>query len=306
MKRTLLGIAGLFGFVVASVALFAVVFALVDLRENRSARTISIGSKAFTESIVLAEVMAELIERKTDIRVIRRTNLGGTHIVFEALRAGEIDLYPEYTGTGLVAILKLSAQGDAERTFRSVSQEFSRRFALSWLAPMAFNNTYALAVTKRKSRELALERISDLTRHPGLVAGFASEFMAREDGYPGLIRRYGLELDARGMEAGLMYGAVATGEVDVISAYATDGRIDKFGLVVLEDDRGFFPPYHAAPLVRRETLEEFAEIAPALAVLAGKLTDAEMRRVNAAVDIGGRTPESVAAEIVARLLESEP
>lgn len=305
MKRTLLGIAGLFAFVAASVALFVVVFALVDLKETRHARTLSVGSKAFTESIVLAEVMAELIERKSSLHVVRRTNLGGTHIVFEALRAGEIDLYPEYTGTGLMAILKHSSESDKERTFHTVKREFSERFALTWLSPMAFNNTYALAVTERKSRALGLERISDLKRHPGLVAGFASEFMARADGYPGLERRYGLELDARGMEAGLMYRAIASGEVDVISAYATDGRIDKLKLVVLKDDRGFFPPYQAAPLIRSETLQKFPEIAPALGVLAGKLTDAEMRRINAAVDIDGKTPQSVAHEIVEGLLRGK-
>jgi osmoprotectant transport system permease protein len=201
-----------------------------------------------------------------------------------------------------MAILKLPVEPNPRRAWSTVRREFAARHALTWLAPMAFDNTYALAVTTQKARSLGLARISDLARHRGLIAGFASEFMAREDGYPGLLRHYGLELDARGMEAGLMYGAVAAGKVDVISAYATDGRIDKFELVVLEDDRGFFPPYQAAPLVRRAALEEFPEMEPALAVLAGKLSDAEMRRWNAAVDIEGRTPESVARAIVEELL----
>jgi glycine betaine/choline ABC-type transport system substrate-binding protein len=303
MLRKLKAIAGLFGFVAASALVFKILFMLIDWRESSDRSTISIGSKAFTESIVLAEMMAMLIERGTDLQVIRRTNLGGTHICFQALRSGEIDLYPEYTGTGLMAILELPVENDPARALSIVKSAFEQKYDLEWLAPLAFNNTYALAMTDAKAARLGISSITDLLRHPELSAGFTEEFMVRKDGYPGLVKAYGLSFarSPSSMEAGLMYGAVAEGRVDVISAYATDGRIDKFALRVLEDDRRFFPPYQAAPLVRSELLERRPDVRAALAVLEGKLTDAEMRKINAEVDLGGRRPEDVAREWVDRL-----
>ena len=300
MMRKLKAILGLFGFVAASVAIFALIFALMDLGDARREDRIVIGSKAFTESLLLAEVMARLIEEETGVRVERKVNLGGTHICFEALKNGEIDLYPEYTGTGLAAILKKPVVSDRARVLAQVRREFAERWELTWLDPMEFNNAYALAMTAEKAGSLGVRRISDLARHRTLVAGFPSEFMARDDGYPGLKKTYGLEFhtEPKAMEAGLMYGAVHGNKVDVIAAYATDGRIDKLGLRILEDDRGFFPPYQAAPLVRESTLRRHPKVRRALGVLAGKLTDAEMRRLNAAVDLDGRSIDEVASELI--------
>jgi glycine betaine/choline ABC-type transport system substrate-binding protein len=185
---------------------------------------------------------------------------------------------------------------DPRQTFELVQRELLRRDELVLLAPFAFNNTYALAMAKSKARALGVTKITDLARHPDLSAGFTAEFMARQDGWPGLRERYQLGFRAapRTLEAGLMYRAAQQSEVDVISAYATDGRIEKFELLVLEDDQHFFPPYQAAPLIRRSALATHPALGRALEPLAGRLTDDEMRRLNAAVDIDRQRPEDVA------------
>jgi glycine betaine/choline ABC-type transport system substrate-binding protein len=304
MMNRIRAVAGLFAFVAAAAILFKGVFLLIDIRDRKSDRNITIGSKAFTEGIVLAEIMAVVIEKRTGLTVVRRTNLGGTHICFQALRAGEIDLYPEYTGTGLMAILEQPVVNDERRALRIVREAFDKRYRMVWLDPLGFNNTYALAMTEKKARELGIQRISDLAHHPELRAGFTSEFMARKDGYPGLKQLYGFSFTAEpgSMEAGLMYSAVAEAKVDVVSAYSTDGRITKFKLVLLDDDKHFFPPYQAAALIRRQALDRHPELETALSPLAGKLDDEQMRNINARIDLGGEKLESVAAEIAQQLL----
>jgi osmoprotectant transport system substrate-binding protein len=302
-------IAGLLGFLIATCGIFWLVFALFDLRNGgaRSERLV-VGSKAFTESILLAEMMAQLVEQHTRLEVIRRANLGGTHICFEALRTGDIDVYAEYTGTGLMAILQLEAVNDERRALDIVRREFAERWGLVWLEPLAFNNSYALAMTQQQAAALGIRTISDLRQHNELRVGLTAEFMARSDGWPGLVQTYALAFDEepRSMEAGLMYGAVERREVDVIGAYATDGRIEKMKLRVLEDDRGFFPPYQAAPLIRRDVLARFPELRATLNVLSGRISDAEMRALNAAVDIHGRDPTEVAAEYLRTLPRPQP
>lgn len=302
MRARLWAVAGLMGFVLAAFAIFRGVFALIDAHGARR-DTISIGSKADTEGILLGEIMSELIEKRTHLAVQRRLDLGGTQVCFQALTQGAIDVYPEYTGTGLMAILDCPASTDPGQVLSTVRREFSRRWALVWLPPLAFNNTYALAMRRSTVRRLGVRRISDLAGHPDLRAGFTAEFLARRDGYPGLEKRYGIHFsDApRSMEAGLMYRALADGAVDVISAYATDGRIDKLGLVVLRDDRHFFPPYQAAPLIRQGTLLAHPGLRRVLGVLAGRIDDARMRRMNAEVDIHGQSPRDVARAFVKTL-----
>lgn len=299
----LYAVGGLLGFVIFSAVLFRIVFALVDLGAGNRKNLVIIGSKADTEGILLSEVMAELIEQHTHLRVLRKSALGGTEICFHALRAGAIDLYPEYTGTALMTILGRPAEHDSARVFSLVRSEFARRYQLTWLPPLGFDNTFALAMRADKARRLGIRRISDLVHHPELRAGFTAEFMSRRDGYPGLKKRYGLDFstDPRSMQAGLMYGAVGAGQVDVISAYATDGRIEKLHLTTLEDDAHFFPPYQAAPLVREATLAVHPEIRAALAPLAGHVDNAEMRHLNAEVDVEHRPIAEVAAELVRRL-----
>lgn len=271
-------------------ATLALVLATLLAPRWARADTIAIGSKLFTESRLLAEIMAQLVEARTDLEVERKVGLGGTNIVFGALKDGQIDVYPEYTGTGWSVLLsKQDRVGSSLRAFLTVQEAFARRWQLTWLPPFGFNNSYALAMAGPKARALGVTRVSDLLPHAGeLSAGVSHEFLERDDGYPGLSAAYGLELaDIRGMEHGLAYEALRTGAVDLVDTYTTDGKLLRYDVVVLEDDRDFFPPYDAAPLVRRETLDAHPELGEALRALAFRIDDATMRKLNHEVEEGG-------------------
>ncbi len=267
---------------------------------GREPTVLRIGSKEFSEQFILGELMAQMIEARTDLAVERVFALGGTMICHGALAKGEIDLYAEYTGTGYQAVLKESGLRDPQAVLEAVRQGYAARFALVWLEPFGFNNTYALTVRQADAEEKGWEAVSDLVAvDDGLMAGFTSEFQEREDGYPGLREAYGLRFGgAVDMSASLMYEAVARGQVDVICAFATDGRIAAYDLVTLDDDRHFFPPYHAAPVVRREVLEAHPEVRRALEVLGGRLDDGTMRRLNYRVDGHKEAPEDVARDFL--------
>ena len=261
------------------------------------AESIAVGSKKFTESRLLAEVMAQLIEAQTELDVERKVNLGGTLIAHEAIISGEIDLYPEYTGTAWAVVLKFEgAPGDALRTYLQVSSGYRERFGLRWLDPLGFNNSYAVTVLEETAERLDLHRISDLAaRGSELRVAWSHEFLNREDGYPALRDAYGLEMaDVRGMEHGLAYEAIRTGRIDVTDAYTTDGKLLRFPVRMLEDDRRFFPPYQAAPVIRQDTLERHPELAAVLAQLAFTLSDHRMQRLNYEVEEEGRAFEDVA------------
>ena len=225
-------------------------------------RAVRIGTKNFTEQLILGEMMAQVIEAKTDLYVERRFNLGGTMICHGALVNGEIDLYAEYTGTGLSAILKHPVIADPEKTLRHVIKVYHERFNLQWLKPFGFNNTYAITVRAADAERYRWNTISDLQASAqGLRAGFTAEFAERPDGYPGLRQTYNLQFgEVRDFDPSLMYEAVAKKEVDVICAFATDGRIASYHLKPLIDDRQFFPPYHAAPVIREDFLKKYPEI----------------------------------------------
>jgi len=265
-------------------------------------RTVRIGAKNFTEQLILGELMAQLIEAHTDLTVERRFNLGGTMICHGALKSGEIDLYAEYTGTALTAILKQSVIADPDRAHEMVTREYRQRFAAEWLRPLGFNNSYAITVRQSDARSRNLRTISDLVEiSETLRAGFTAEFSERPDGYPGLRRAYGFQFrEVRDLDPALMYQAIANREVDVICAFATDGRIAAFELHPLEDDRGFFPPYQAAPVIRAEALETHPELRAVLELLAGALDDATMQRLNFEVDEKKRQPRKVAREFLER------
>jgi osmoprotectant transport system permease protein len=264
--------------------------------------TVRIGSKNFTEQLILGELMAQLVEARTDLGVDRRFNLGGTMICHEALASGGIDLYAEYTGTALTAILERPAISDPGRALATVAREYRQRFSAEWLAPFGFNNTYAVTVRRSDAASHHLRTISDLVPVSGtLRAGFTAEFSERPDGYPGLSRAYGLRFrEVRDLDPALMYAAIANGEVDVICAFTTDGRVVAFDLQPLRDDRGFFPPYQAAPVVRTAILEVHPRLRPVLGRLAGLLDDATMQRLNFDVDEKKRSP----SEVVRGFLES--
>jgi osmoprotectant transport system permease protein len=280
------------------------VAALLGAASAKRGGVVVVASKSFAESRLLAELYAQAIESATPLRVERRLGLAGSDVCFAALRSGAVDLYPEYTGTGLVSLLHAPPSPDAAGVLRTVRQEFRGRWNLVWLSPHGFDNTWAIAVPERVARAHRLATISDLAREaPRLRAAFTQEFLGRDDGLVGLRRAYGsLAFSAvRGMGQALRYTAAESGDADVIDVYATDGRIAASRLVVLADDRHFFPPYQAAPLVRGTTLSRRPEIAMALAPLGGVLDDARMRVLNAEVEVRHRAVEDVARDLLADL-----
>ena len=259
-------------------------------------RTIRIGTKNFTEQLILGELMAQLIEAKTDLIVERRFNLGGTMICHGALVNGEIGLYAEYTGTALTAILKQAVISDPEKAFQLVSAAYHNRFGLRWLKAFGFNNTYAITVRAQDAQKQGWACISDLHKVASeLRAGFTAEFSERPDGYRGLAKVYDLRFSSiRDLDPSFMYDAITKGEVDVICAFATDGRIAAYNLKPLYDDRVFFPPYHAAPVLREETLQACPELRDVLSLLGGTLNNATMQRLNLDVDAKKMSPAEVA------------
>jgi glycine betaine/choline ABC-type transport system substrate-binding protein len=258
-------------------------------------RPVVVGSKNFTEQVVLGEVIAALLESR-GFATDRRLNLGGTMLCHEAVRSGQLDVYVEYTGTALTEILKLPAMTDPARVLQVVRERY-REIGLDVGAPLGFDNTYALAMRRDRAGALGIRRISDLARHAEtLRVGLFGEFLEREDGLPGLLRTYGFRfaIPPREMDLGLLYQALARGQVDLVVGSATDGLIAALDLVVLEDDRRYFPPYDAVPVANRESLAAHPGLASALAALAGRLDAATMRRLNHAVDGDHRAPSEVA------------
>ncbi|MCH8040631.1 MAG: ABC transporter permease subunit [Nitrospinae bacterium] len=257
---------------------------------------IVVGSKNFMESRLLAEIFSQLIENRTTLVVDRRFGLAGTQVCFEALRSGGIDLYPEYTGTGLVSILGHQPTGDPREALRIVRSEFLERWNLWWIAPLGFENSYALAVPRAHAVQLSLRTISDLAKVSStLTAGLGYEFIQRDDGLPGLERRYGLKFGkVRALQQTLKYQAAGMGEIDVLDVYTTDGRLAVYDFTVLEDDKGFFPPYEAAGLVRGKTLERHPELGNILGLLANAFDATTMRKLNFRLQEGGESVETVA------------
>ncbi|HUF49097.1 MAG TPA: glycine betaine ABC transporter substrate-binding protein [Vicinamibacterales bacterium] len=286
---------------VAWATLFALVMLaaapVVGQQADGQAARIVIGSKNFTESRILGEMLALLIDEQTDLVADHRSGLGGTLVCFQALQNGEIDLYPEYTGTGWSIVLEEPGRiADPLRAFLHVQAEYRRRFGIEWLRPFGINNTYALAMREDRAEALGVHTVSDLRPHAGsLRAGFSIEFMSRADGWPGLGPFYELELQSvRSLEHGLAYEAIAAGAIDLVDAYSTDGKLRRYPLRVLDDDRGFFPPYHAAPIVRADTLAAHPGLAAVLDRLAFRIADDVMIGLNYAVEEDGRDFREVA------------
>ena len=264
---------------------------------------IVVGAKNFTESDLLAEIAAQQIERRTGLTVERKLHLGGTFVCHSAITAGQIDLYVEYTGTAYTAVLKHAAGPGADSVRQTVTGEYRQRWNLAWLGPFGFNNTFAVAVRQADAERLGLHSISDLGRvAPQWQAGFGYEFLNRADGFPGLAAAYGLKFAAppTAMDLGLTYRALAEGKIDVIAGNSTDGQLAALHLVALVDDRHYFPPYEAAPVVRGEVLERHPEVGRALHELAGKIDDDEMRRLNAMADIEHKDLHAIARDWLAR------
>jgi osmoprotectant transport system permease protein len=266
----------------------------------RDTPSIVVASKNFTEQVILGELVAQALERE-GVAVTRRLNLGGTFICDRAIRSGDVDVYVEYTGTALTAILKEPVQRDADAVLARVRDRYAEQ-GLSVLRSLGFNNTFAMLVRRGDAEKYGLRTIGDVQRvGDRWRPAFGYEFLERADGYPGLAAAYGLTFAAmpRAMDLSLVYRALANGEVDLVNGDSTSGLIDALDLTVLADDRGYFPPYHAVPIVRSAVLLREPAVGRALERLAGRISDTEMRRMNRAVDV---EKQDVAA-VVGRMLE---
>ena len=264
-------------------------------------RSIRVGSKNFTESFVIAEIYAQTLEA-AGFTVSRRFNLGSTQIALAAMQRGDIDLYPEYTGTALIDVLHLAPMRDPRALYATVAREFAKRYNMVWLKPSPMNDSQALATTKQIAARERIATLSDLApKTSSLRLATIQEFLARADGLPGLQRVYGgfHFADVRTYDIALKYQALLDGKADVSSAFTTDGAIATNDLVILRDDRHLWPPYNVAPVVRQQTLAQNAKIAIALNRVSPKLTDTAAQRMNAAVESQRRDPADVAAAFLA-------
>ncbi len=254
---------------------------------ERRERHVTVGSKNFTEQLVLGELLAQLLERRLKVPVERRFYLAGTYICQQAILAGRIDLYVEYTGTALAAILKQPVIPDPQAVFEIVREQYRRRFNLVVMPSLGFSNTFAIVMRGNDARASGITKLSELAAYaPKMRMGVGYEFLERPDGYAGLAKTYGLRFTAPPvvMDLGLLYRALEAKQVDVVAGSNTDGMIAALGLTALEDDKHYFPPYDAVPIVRPETLQQFDGMQTALQQLAGRISTQDMRRMNYAVD----------------------
>jgi len=281
-------------------ALIAVVLILFLPACSRQPRIV-VGCKNFTEQIILGELIAQQIENRTHLPVERRFYLGGTYIAHQSILAGRIDIYPEYTGTALTAVLKQPPGLDRKAVYDRVQSEYEKQFHLTLGPPLGFNDTFAIEVRGDDARRLNLQSLSQAAAYtPQWRAGFGYEFMERPDGYKGLVATYGLRFAAppRIMDLGLLTRALKDRQVDLIAGNMTDGLIPALDLFALDDDKHYFPPYEAVLVVREQTLTEHPEVKQALDELAGKISDAAMRQLNYAVDGQKRDVKDVVREFL--------
>lgn len=271
----------------------------LDFTKNKE-NIIRIGSKDFTEQEILCHMTSKAIENNTDIKVKKECNLGGAQVVFSALTNNNIDLYIDYAGTDYTDILKHKPISDVNKVYQTIKKEMKEKYDIEVLKQMSFNNTYALAVTKSTAKKYNLKTISDLEKvSKELIIAPTLEFINREDGLPGLEKKYGLTFkDTIGIDGSPRYTAIQNNNAQVIDAFTTDGLLKKFDLTVLEDDKNFFPPYYAIPLVRKDILEKYPEIEEVLNELGQYLTDEVMQDLNYQVDELGKNPEKVATDFL--------
>ncbi|MEL4895007.1 glycine betaine ABC transporter substrate-binding protein [Crocosphaera sp. Alani8] len=270
-------------FLLLIISLIFVAFSFI----NQSQGQIIIGSKNFTEQLILGEIVSQQIENNSDLKVDRRFNLGGTFICHEAVKAGEIDGYVEYTGTAFTAILEQKPISNPSLVFQEVKTVYDQEFQLEVMASLGFENTYAILVRGEDAKRYNLETISDVAKYtPEWKAGFSYEFLSREDGYPGLSKTYNLRFaqQPKSMELGLMYRALEEKNVDLVAGNSTDGLIEVLDLQMLEDNKNYFPPYEAVPVFNQNTLEEHPELSSIIQQLSGQISSEEMGQLNYLVD----------------------
>jgi osmoprotectant transport system substrate-binding protein len=269
-----------------------------------SRQHIVVGSKNFTEQLILGEIIAQHLEVRLHQPVERKLDLGGTLLAHQALVAGDIDLYPEYTGTGFTNVLKRSGVTDPAMVLAAVREDYSRQFHLDWLDPLGFNNSFAMTVRGEDARARHLQTLSDAARDPaGFALGAGYEFLTRPDAYDALNRAYAIKWTAppRSMDLGLLYQALEQKQVSMAAANTTDGLLSKLDVTVLQDDKHVFPPYQACIVVREAALAAYPDLRAILTELSGKISDAEMRAMNYAVDGQHRPARDVAKDFLARL-----
>jgi len=262
-----------------------------------------IGAKNFTEQVVLGELLAQEIEAKSNLKVERRFYLAGSYICHQALVSGRIDAYVEYSGTALTAVLKQPVDRDPQRVLATIRSLYASRFDIVAAPPLGFENTFAMVIRGEDARALHLTTLTQAARYtPAWRLGAGYEFEERPDGLAGLSAAYGLKFAAppRTMDLGLLYRALTAHQVDIIAANSTDGPIQALGLVALQDDKRYFPPYQAVPLVRAEALQRWPQIQTALDALAGNITAEDMRAMNEAIDGQHRDPAQVVREFRSR------
>ena len=262
---------------------------------------IVVGSKNFTESFVLGELIAQQIEAHTSLKVERRFYLAGTYICQQAMLSGRIDIYPEYTGTALTAVLKERPGSEKAQVYQRVKTEYERRFGLTLGPALGFNDTFAMEIRGEEARRLNLHTLSQAAQFaPQWRAGFGYEFMERPDGFQGLVATYGLHFtdQPRIMDLGLLARALKDHQIDFAGGNATDGLIPALDLFVLEDDRHYFPPYEAVPIIRQQTANEHPEVVSALAALGNTISNADMQKMNHSVDAEHQDPQNVAREFL--------
>ena len=281
---------------ISIVALSIMILPLLNFKEQEE---IVIAGKLGSEPEILINMYKLLIENETDLTVQLKPGLGKTSFVFNALKSGSIDIYPEFTGTAISEFLKEEAiNNNQEDVYHQAKEGMMNKFGMVMLSPMKYNNTYALAVSKEMAETYDLQSISDIKPiQETIKAGFTLEFNDREDGYLGIQNRYGITLpNITTIEPKLRYQAIETGNIDLLDAYSTDSEIRQYNLQVLVDDQQLFPPYQGAPLLRKETLDKYPEIETALNKLANRITDDEMREMNYQVNVEGKNVEDVARE----------
>ncbi|MEL7659349.1 glycine betaine ABC transporter substrate-binding protein [Acetobacterium wieringae] len=264
-------------------------------------KKVVIASKPMAESYIIAEMMGQLIEANSDIKVEYKMGIGGgTSNIQPAMEASEIDIYPEYTGTGWLFVLKNELVTDPEALYEGVKTQYQEKYNFAWLDRYGFNDTYALAMDKSKADSMGINTFSDLAAQSNnLILGAEYDFYEREDGYPGLVTAYGFNFkETKELDIGLKYKAIGEGQVDVINNFSTDGLLAEYDLKVLKDDKGFFPAYEAAPVIRQEILDKYPELKAILNQLGGKINDQEMQQMNYYVEKENRDAGDVAAEFL--------
>ncbi len=262
--------------------------------------TIVIGSKNFTENEILAQMFADLIQANTKMNVVLKQDMGGTLVAFNALKGGQIDVYPDYTGTGYVEILKQPKAESEQAMYDYVQQQYQKKWGLEWLKPLGFNDTYAMAIPQSIAAKDNIQTISQLAKYaPQMTAGIDSECQNRPDCLPGLEKDYGLHFKSvLTIDHSLVYQAMAQGRIQATDAYTTDGGLEKYHLAVLKDNKNFFPAYYAAAVIRQDFLKQHPEVQGVLNKLAGQISNAEMEHLDYEVDISKQSIPQVAKQFL--------